>query len=97
MMKYLALSALVLAVAGMSASAFAGERHHHHRHHRHYQPPVERERYVPASDDLLYQLFGGPRYYDQQLFTTAAGACSYNRVGPDANATNKINDHHCGK
>ncbi|NUS18702.1 MAG: hypothetical protein HOQ25_02765 [Mesorhizobium sp.] len=96
MMKYPALSALVLAtVAGMSASAVAGERHHH-RHHRH-QLQVEHERYVPASDDILYQLFGGPRYYDQQLFTTAAGACSYNRVGPDANATNKINDHHCGK
>jgi len=42
-------------------------------------------------------LFGGPRYYDQQLFTTAAGACSYDKVGPDANALNKINDHHCGK
>ena len=93
MMKYLTLSALVLAtVATASAQAVAGEKHHH----RHYQP-VERERYVPASDDLLYQLFGGPRYYDQQLFTTAAGACSYDRVGPDANATNKINDHHCGK
>jgi hypothetical protein len=93
MMKYLTLSALVLATAAtVSAQAVAGEKHHH----RHYQP-VERERYVPASDDLLYQLFGGPRYYDQQLFTTAAGACSYDRVGPDANATNKINDHHCGK
>jgi hypothetical protein len=31
------------------------------------------------------------------LVTTAAGACSYHRVGPDANALNKINDHHCGK
>lgn len=96
MMKHLAVSVLAIAaVATLSAPAVAGEKHHH-RHHRHHQP-VERERYVPASDDLLYQLFGGPRYYDQQLFTTAAGACSYNRVGPDANATNKINDHHCGK
>ncbi|TIV86490.1 MAG: hypothetical protein E5V93_04215 [Mesorhizobium sp.] len=87
------LSALVLATAAtVSAQAVAGEKHHH----RHYQL-VERERYVPASDDLLYQLFGGPRYYDQQLFTTAAGACSYDRVRADANATNKINDHHCGK
>ncbi|RWL46777.1 hypothetical protein EN852_004500 [Mesorhizobium sp. M2E.F.Ca.ET.209.01.1.1] len=96
MMKYLALSAFVLVTAAsMSASAVAGEWHHH-RYHRH-QPPVEHERYVPASDDILYQLFGGPRYYDQQLFTTAAGACSYDGVGPDANAINKINDHHCGK
>lgn len=96
MMKYLAVSVLALAAAAtMSAPAVAGDWHHH-RHHRHPQP-VEHERYVPASDDILYQLFGGPRYYDQQLFTTAAGACSYGRVGPDANATNKINDHHCGK
>ncbi|WP_454505968.1 hypothetical protein [Mesorhizobium sp. Arg314] len=96
MMKHLALCALVLATAAsMSAPAVAGERHHH-RHHRHL-PAVEHERYVPASDDILYQLFGGPRYYDLQLSTTAAGACSYDRVGPDANAINKINDHHCGK
>lgn len=96
MMKYLTLSVLALAAAAtMFAPAVAGERHHH-RHNRYHQQ-VEQERYVPASDDLLYQLFGGPRYYDQQLFTTAAGACSYNRIGPDANATNKINDHHCGK
>ncbi|TGR90570.1 hypothetical protein EN834_36005, partial [bacterium M00.F.Ca.ET.191.01.1.1] len=71
MPKYLTISALVLATAAsMSASAVAGERYHH-RHHRH-QPPVEHEGYVPASDDILYQLFGGPRYYDQQLFTTAS-------------------------
>ncbi|ESW68274.1 hypothetical protein X771_10465 [Mesorhizobium sp. LSJC277A00] len=31
------------------------------------------------------------------LVTTAAGPCSYDRVGPDANALNKVNDHHCGK
>jgi hypothetical protein len=96
MTKYLAISALVLATAAsMSASAFAGERHH--RHHYRYYRVIEQKRYVPAHDDLFDMLFGGPRYYDQQLFTTAAGACSYNRVGPDANATNKINDHHCGK
>ncbi|RWB73551.1 MAG: hypothetical protein EOQ50_17255 [Mesorhizobium sp.] len=96
MMKYLALSALVLATAAcMSASAGAGERHHH-RHYR-YQPAVEHERYVPASDDILYQLFGGPRYYDQQMTNTAAGACAYHRVGPDANAVNDISDHYCGK
>ncbi|MCA0030221.1 hypothetical protein [Mesorhizobium sp. B263B2A] len=88
--KRFAICALALAMAcGMSPSALAGAKH------RHYQ--VERERYVPAEDDLIDFLFGGPRYYDQQLFTTAAGACSYHRVGPDANATNKINDHHCGK
>ncbi|ESY78132.1 hypothetical protein X740_21445 [Mesorhizobium sp. LNHC221B00] len=88
--KRIAICALALAMGcGMSPSALAGARH------RHYQ--AERERYVPAEDDLIDFLFGGPRYYDQQLFTTAAGACSYHRVGPDANATNKINDHHCGK
>jgi hypothetical protein len=87
--KRFAIFALALATgAGVCASASAGDRHHHR---------VQSERYVPADDDLLYFLFGGPRYYDQQLFTTAAGACSYNRVGPDANALNKINDHHCGK
>ena len=88
--KYLATCALVLAIGCcISASAFAGERHRHH--------PAEPERYVPADGDIIDILFGGPRYYDQQLFTTAAGACSYHRVGPDANALNKINDHHCGK
>lgn len=88
--KRFAISALAVAMAcAMSLSAFAGTRH------RHYQPePVH---YVPADDDLIDFLFGGPRYYDQQLFTTAAGACSYDRRGPDANALNKINDHHCGK
>ncbi|AZO31805.1 MULTISPECIES: hypothetical protein [Mesorhizobium] len=90
MTKYLAVSALVLATAAaMSAPAFAG--------HRHHDRPVERERYVPAEGDLIDILFGGPRYYDAMLVTTAAGACSYHRTGPDANALNKINDHHCGK
>lgn len=89
-MKRFSICALALAMAcGISASASAGSKHRHH------QP--EPERYVPADDDLVGFLFGGPRYYDQQLFTTAAGACSYQRVGPDANALNKINDHHCGK
>lgn len=88
--KNLAISALVLAMAaGVSGSALAGDRHHKH--------PVEQERYVPAEGDLIDILFGGPRYYDAMLVTTAAGACSYHRTGPDANALNKINDHHCGK
>jgi len=88
--KRFAICALALAMAcGISSSAFAGAKHRHHQ--------AEPERYVPADDDFIGFLFGGPRYYDQQLFTTAAGACSYHRVGPDANALNKINDHHCGK
>ncbi|TGQ63852.1 hypothetical protein EN829_021615 [Mesorhizobium sp. M00.F.Ca.ET.186.01.1.1] len=89
-MKSLAICALALAMGcGAASSAFAG--------HKHHKQQAEPERYVPADDDLINFLFGGPRYYDQQLFTTAAGPCSYNRVGPDANALNKINDHHCGK
>ena len=89
--KCVAILTLALAMgSSLGAPAFAGGRHHHGQR-------VQSERYVPADDDLIGFLFGGPRYYDQQLFTTAAGACSYNRVGPDANALNKINDHHCGK
>ena len=88
--KRFAVCALALAMGCMaSSSALAGAKHRYHQ--------AEPEHYVPADDDLIGFLFGGPRYYDQQLFTTAAGACSYNRVGPDANAINKINDHHCGK
>jgi hypothetical protein len=88
--KCLAIMALAIAIgSGLCGSAFAGDRHSHHQ--------AQSERYVPADDDLINFLFGGPRYYDQQLVTTAAGPCSYNRVGPDANALNKINDHHCGK
>ncbi|WP_192254692.1 hypothetical protein [Mesorhizobium silamurunense] len=88
--KSLAISALVLATAiSASGPAFAGDRHH--------KRLVEQERYVPAEGDLIDILFGGPRYYDAMLVTTAAGACSYHRTGPDANALNKINDHHCGK
>ena len=87
-MKRFAIRALVFGVAcSISAAACAGSRDH--------RPPPER--YVPANGDIIDILFGGPRYYDHQLFTTAAGACSYHRVGPDANALNKINDHHCGK
>ena len=88
--KRFAIRALALAIGCiMSASAFAEDRHRDHR--------AQPERYVPADGDIIDFLFGGPRYYDRQLFTTAAGACSYHRVGPDANALNKINDHHCGK
>ena len=86
--KRFAIRALVLGVVcSTSASVFAGSR----------DQRADPERYVPAEGDIIDILFGGPRYYDQQLFTTAAGACSYHRVGPDANALNKINDHHCGK
>ena len=86
--KCVAILALAFAIgSSLCASAFAGDRHHR----------TQSERHVPADDDLIDFLFGGPRYYDQQLVTTAAGACSYDRVGPDAYALNKINDHHCGK
>jgi hypothetical protein len=88
MTKRFAIRTLVFGVVcGLFASASAGTRDH----------KVQPERYVPAEGDIIDILFGGPRYYDQQLITTAAGACSYHRVGPDANALNKINDHHCGK
>ncbi|CAH2404226.1 hypothetical protein [Mesorhizobium ventifaucium] len=73
---------LALAFAMGCSMAFAGNR----------DQRADSERYVPAEGNIIDILFGGPRYYDQQLFTTAAGACSY-----DANALNKINDHHCGK
>ncbi|MEZ2333698.1 hypothetical protein AB6802_28590 [Mesorhizobium sp. RCC_202] len=97
MTKYPAISALVLATAAsLSASAFAGENHHRHHHYSHYRV-VEQERYVPAHEDLIDMLFAGPRYYDQQMSATAAGACAYHRVGPDANAVNDINDNYCGK
>ncbi|TRC93266.1 hypothetical protein FJV76_11675 [Mesorhizobium sp. WSM4303] len=89
--KILATCALVLAVGcSLSSAAIAKDKHRHRQH-------PEPERYVPADRDLLYMLFGGPRYYDKMLVTTAAGACSYNRIGPDANAMNKVNDHWCGK
>ena len=89
MTKNFAIAALMLAAAAAIAGpAAAGE----HRYR-----VVEHERYVPASDDIIETLFGGPRYYDQQMTNTAAGACAYHRVGPDANAVNDINDHYCGK
>ncbi|TPM30898.1 hypothetical protein [Mesorhizobium sp. B2-3-4] len=88
-MKSLAICALALAVGcGAASSAFAGTRHYKH---------IDQQRYVPADDNLFDFLFGGPRYYDQQLFTTGAGPCSYDRTGPDGFAINHINDHHCGK
>jgi hypothetical protein len=89
MTKYLAIAALVLAAAATMAGPASGGEHRHR--------VTEQERYVPASDDIIETLFGGPRYYDQQMSTTATGACSYHRVGPDANAVNDINDHYCGK
>ena len=89
MTKYFAIAALTLAAAAMMAGpASAGE----HRHR-----VTGQEHYVPASDDIIDTLFGGPRYYDQQMTNTAAGACAYHRVGPDANAVNDINDRYCGK
>ncbi|MDX8524193.1 hypothetical protein RFM68_06730 [Mesorhizobium sp. MSK_1335] len=88
MTKYFAIAALMLAAAA-AGPASAGERHRHRI--------IEQERYVPASDDIIDALFGGPRYYDRQMSTTAAGACAYHRVGPDADAVNDISDHYCGK
>ncbi|WP_036257602.1 hypothetical protein [Mesorhizobium sp. WSM3224] len=89
-MKCFAISVLVLAAAAtMTAPASAGERYRH--------PITGHERYVPVGDDIIDTLFGGPRYYDQQMTTTAADACAYHRVGPDANAVNDINDQYCGK
>ena len=88
--KCFAILALTVGIGcGICGSAFAQDRYYDRRG----QP----ERYVPADGGIIDFLFGGPRYYDQQLVTTASGACSYHRVGPDANAVNKINDHHCGK
>ncbi|WP_137933341.1 hypothetical protein [Mesorhizobium comanense] len=90
-MKSLAICALALAVGcGAASSAFAGTKHYK-------QQQTDQQRYVPANDNLFEFLFGGPRYYDQQLFTTGAGPCSYHRTGPDGFASNKINDHYCGK
>lgn len=80
-------------VATLTASALAGDRRHHDER---YQEERHQERYVPAGDAIEW-LFGGPRYYDRQMFTTAAGRCAYHRIGPDADAVNDINDHYCGK
>lgn len=89
MTKHFAIAALTLAAAAAMSGPVAAREHRHR--------VTEQERYVPASDDIIETLFGGPRYYDQQMTNTAAGACSYHRVGPDANAVNDINDHYCGK
>ncbi|MBR2688489.1 MAG: hypothetical protein IKE42_11590 [Aquamicrobium sp.] len=93
-MKQFATCALMAVLAiGLSAPTFAGEKKHHHKKQRvHHE-----ERYVPAGRTLVEMLFGGPRYYDKQMFTTAAGPCAYHRVGPDAYAVNDINDRYCGK
>ncbi|TGS65776.1 hypothetical protein EN817_25985 [Mesorhizobium sp. M3A.F.Ca.ET.174.01.1.1] len=88
MTKSVVIAALTVGIGcGVSAPSSAGSRDHR----------LQSERYVPAEGDLIDILFGGPRYYDQQLFTTGGEPCSYQRTGPDANAINKINDHHCGK
>jgi hypothetical protein len=76
--------------AAMAAPSFAGSR-------KHADDRYPQERYVPADGDVIDWLFGGPRYYDQQMITTAAGLCAYHRVGPDGNAVNDVNDHYCGK
>jgi hypothetical protein len=89
-MKSLAIYALVLGmVCAISGSAFPQDLHQ--------APRAQRGQYVPTGGGIIQFLFGGPRYYDKQMFTMAAGACSYQPVGPDANAANKINDHYCGK
>ena len=82
------LAAIALLAGG---PAFAG--HRKHRHADEAQAP----QFVPAGKDWVEWLFGGPRYYDHRLFTTGGEPCAYNRVGPDANAVNDINDHYCGK
>ena len=89
MAKHFAIAALTLAAAAAIASPVAAGEHRHR--------VTEQVHYVPASDDIIDTLFGGPRYYDQQMTNTAAGACAYHRVGPDANAVNDINDRYCGK
>ncbi|WP_379069568.1 hypothetical protein ACHMW4_03530 [Mesorhizobium sp. UC22_110] len=93
-MKHFATCALMAVLAiGLSAPTFAGEKKRHHKKQRvHHE-----ERYVPAGRTVVEMLFGGPRYYDKQMFTTAVGPCAYHRVGPDANAVNDINDRYCGK
>lgn len=83
------MTALGLAVV-LATPSFAGGARYEEE-----QPP--QERHVRAGDDLVEWLFGGPRYYDRQMITTAAGRCAYHRVGPDGNAVNDINDHYCGK
>lgn len=92
--RHFATCALTIALTlPLAAPGFAGENKHHHKKHRAHHE----ERYVPAGRNIVEMLFGGPRYYDNQMFTTAAGVCAYHRVGPDANAANDVNDHYCGK
>src|ERR1700755_2958201 len=89
-MKSLATYALMFGVGyGISGPAFPQELHR--------APRAQSGQYVPTGGGIIQFLFGGPRYYDRMLITMAAGACSYQRVGPDADALNKINDHQCGK
>ena len=83
--------ALALGLTGIMASpSNAGSR-------KHADERYQDERYVPASENPVDWFFGGPRYYDRQMGTTAAGRCAYHPIGPDANAVNDINDHYCGK
>jgi hypothetical protein len=90
MTKSLTICALVLGIGcSISGSAFPQDLRPGHQ--------AQNEQYVPTSGGIINFLFGGPRYYDRQMFTMAAGACSYHPVGPDADAANKINDHYCGK
>ncbi|MBN9244789.1 MAG: hypothetical protein J0I98_18550 [Mesorhizobium sp.] len=84
------ICATSLLAMALATPSFAGAVRHH------TVPPGE-ERYVPAHEDPLNWFFGGPRYYDQRMITTAAGQCAYQRVGPDGNAVNDVNDHYCGK
>ncbi|WP_315924993.1 hypothetical protein [Mesorhizobium sp. SP-1A] len=91
--KRLAICVLALCVGGLTAlPVLAGDWRHDRDHRMRHS-----ERYVPAGGDIIDYLFGGPRYYDMQMSTTAAGACAYHPVGPDGNAVNDVNDHYCGK
>jgi len=83
------ITALTVAVV-LAAPALAGSA-------RHAETPAPQDRHVPAGDDFVDWLFGGPRYYDRQMITAASGRCAYHRVGPDGNAVNDVNDHYCGK
>lgn len=90
-MKFSAIGAIVFGLAAALATpSLAGSQRRNAAKHR-------QQHYVPAGGDLIEWLFGGPRYYDKRLVTTAAEPCAYQRTGPDANAANAINDHYCGK
>jgi len=88
-LRMICMTGLGLAVA-LTTPSLADAIRHHKAH------PAQ-ERFVPAYEDPVDWLFGGPRYYDQRMITTAAGLCAYHRVGPDGNAVNVVNDHYCGK